>query len=156
MKQTCFMAICCALIFVGCKDVEHPLIWRSDVAPIVKRIPVLSSCTNMLWHGEVITKNTFMSTPGPSAYRVCCFIPCASTIIPSLQNTTPSADEILDEDTFYDAEKAVLNSRYGIVLGEEKAILNEVLNRELLHSPYWGYAIFFKQRDVLCIIFFGE
>ena len=69
---------CCILVHAGCGNKEQSLNWRRDVSPIIKRIPVLSCCTNMLWHGEIITKNSFMSPPGPSAYRVCCFIPDAS------------------------------------------------------------------------------
>ena len=85
MKLEAISFIACSIALLsGCEDKDQSLKWRNDTAPIVKRIPVLATCTNMLWHGEIITKNSFMSVPGPSAYRVCCFIPDASRVLPLL------------------------------------------------------------------------
>ena len=52
---------CCSILLsitVGCEECNPSIIWRRDVAPIQKRIPALLSCTNMLWHGEIITKDS--------------------------------------------------------------------------------------------------
>lgn len=144
------------LILVGCEDNEQPLNWRRDVAPIVKRVPVLSACTNMLWHGEIITKNSFMSPPGPSTYRVCCFIPNASQVLPPLNNKELSKNTSDEDDTFQPEEKVKLKSEFGVDLSMETGMVNERLNRQLLQPPYWGQCIFFKQKDILCIILYGE
>ena len=144
------------LVIFGCKDSAQSLNWRRDVSPIIKRVPVLSCCTNMLWHGEIITKNSFMSPPGPSAYRICCFIPNASRVLPSLLDKELSTDTSCEGDTFQSAEKAMLKSEFGIDLGIEVGMMNERLNHELLQSPYWGQCIFFRTKDVLCVILCGE
>ena len=152
----CFVIAYSIVFLAGCEDKEQSLKWRSDVSPIVKRIPSLATCTNMLWHGELITKNSFMSTPGPSAYRVCCFIPDASRVLPSLLDMGPSTDTSPDDAAFQPAELAMLESKYGIDPRIEMGMVNEKVNRKLLQHPYWGQCIFFKAKDILCIIFYGE
>lgn len=143
-------------VIVGCKDGVQSVNWRRDVSPIVKRVPVLSCCTNMLWHGEIITKSSFMSPPGPSAYRVCCFIPSASRVLPSLLDIESSTDVLYENDELQSAEKGMLKSEFGIDLSMEPGIVNEHLNRKLVQPPYWGRCIFFKTKDILCIILFCE
>lgn len=142
---------------IGCADNEQMMKWRKDVAPILRRMPILAACTNLLWHGEVITKNSFLSPPGPSTYRVCCFIPGASQIISSLQHMSFPVNLSRGDDVFLDDEKEMLKSEYGIDLSTEQfGLRNEQLNRELLQFPYWGECVYFKVKDVLCIIFYGE
>lgn len=154
---TISFGIACSIAFLaGCDDKDKSPKWRSDTAPIVKRIPVLSTCTNMLWHGEINTKNSFMSVPGPSAYRVCCFIPNASRVLPLLLDKELSTDTSCENDTFQPAEKAMLKSEFGIDFRVETSRVSEQLNRQLLQPPYWGQCIFFKQKDILCIILYGE
>ena len=157
MKLEAIGFIACSIALLsGCEDKDQSLKWRNDTAPIVKRIPVLATCTNMLWHGEIITKNSFMSVPGPSAYRVCCFIPDASRVLPLLFDEELSTDTLCESDTFQPAEKTMLKSEFGIDFRVEKSSASEQLNRNLLQSPYWGQCIFFKTKDVLCIILYGE
>ena len=139
-----------------CGYKEMPLTWCEDFTPITKRIPALSSCTNMLWHGEIITKNSLLSVPGPSAYRVCCFIPNASKSILDLSAVEYSQEVIHDGIDFLPAEKAMLKSEFKIDPDSDAGIFNEQLTHKLLQSPYWGQSIYFKTNDVLCIVLFGE
>lgn len=130
--------------------------WRRDVAPIQKRIAALASCTNMLWHGEIISKNSFLSPPGPSAYRVCCIIPDASLSIQGITIIESDKDVIHDRIDFLPIEKAMLKSKFKVNPETDTGVLNEQLTHTLLKSPYWGQSIYFKTNDVLCIILFGE
>lgn len=149
---------CCSILLsmvMGC-DENPSITWRRDTEPITKRIPVLASCTNMLWHGEIITKDSFMSPAGPSAYRVCCFIPNASQLIHGLPTVESSQAAVIDGIDFLPAEKAMLKSEYKIDPDVDKGMLNEQLTRKLLQPPYWGQSMYFKASDVLCIVLFGE
>ena len=67
-----------------------------------------------------------------------------------------STDTLCESDTFQPAEKTMLKSEFGIDFRVEKSSASEQLNRNLLQSPYWGQCIFFKTKDVLCIILYGE
>ncbi len=140
--------------FLMCEEIKPSITWRRDIAPIQKRIPVLSSCTNMLWHGEIITKDSFMSPAGPSSYRVCCFVPSASRYISSLPSggNSVASDATASNLPLESFEKAMLKSEYGIDLATDIWLINEKLNNELLQSPYWGQCVFFVSKDVLCII----
>ena len=144
------------IFFEGCKESTQSVNWRSDTGPIVRRIPALSTCTNMLWHGEIISNDSFFSIPGPSAYRICCFIPNASQILPILVGMKFSDNKSLDENTFQPVEKAMLKSKYDIDLCNETYIISKQLNRELLQPQYWGDGMFFKAKDFLWIILYGE
>ena len=130
--------------------------WRRDVAPIQKRIAVLASCTNMLWHGEIITKSSFLNPPLPNTYRICCFIPNASQLIHDLPVIESSHEFVVDGIDFLPAEKVMLKSEYKIDSDVDKGVINEQLTHKLLQSPYRGQSIYFKTSDVLCIVLFGE
>jgi len=130
--------------------------WRRDTTPIQKRIAMLAHCTNMLWHGEIITKSSFLSPPGPNTYRVCCFIPGASQFIHDLPAVESSQAAVIDGIDFLLAEKAMLKSEYKIDPDVDKGMLNEQLTRKLLQPPYWGQSMYFKASDVMCIVLFGE
>lgn len=150
---------CCSILLsvtVGCEESKPSITWRRDVEPIQKRIPVLSSCTNMLWHGEIITRNSFMSPAGPSAYRVCCFVPRASRYIASLPSGGAASDAAENNLPLEPVEKAMLKSEYGIDLAVDTWIINANISHELLSSPCWGQCVFFVSKDVLCIILYGE
>lgn len=54
-------------------------IWRKDAEPIITRFPSLATETNLYWKMELLTKQTFFSVPGPSAYRIKCFAYGCST-----------------------------------------------------------------------------
>ena len=148
---------CCGILLsmaMGCEESRQSTTWRRDLAPIQKRIPVLSSCTNMLWHGEIITKDSFVSPASPSAYRVCCFVPNASQFISSLPCGKASSDTSQNSIPLEPGEKVMLKSEYGIDLAIDAWLINEELNHELLRSPYWGQCAFFSSKDVLCIILY--
>jgi hypothetical protein len=110
----------------------------------------------MLWHGEIITKDSFMSPAGPSAYRVCCFVPSASRYISSLPSGSAASDVTEDNLPLEPVEKAMLKSEYGIDLAVDTWTINANIGHELLHSPYWGQCVFFVSKDVLCIVLYGE
>ncbi len=148
---------CSVLFFSGCKGKEQRIKWRRDIAPITKRVPALASCTNMLWHGEIITQNSFLSPPGPSSYRVCCFIPDASKVLPSLPKTNDTSNASSHESiTFQPTEKDMLKSEYHVNIHADVGVISEQLNRALLQSPYWGECVYFTTGDVLCIVLFGK
>lgn len=138
----------------GCDNLG--ITWRRDVAPIQKRIAVLASCTNMLWHGEIITKSSFLNPPLPNTYRICCFIPNASQLIHDLPVIESSHEFVVDGIDFLPAEKVMLKSEYKIDSDVDKGVINEQLTHKLLQSPYRGQSIYFKTSDVLCIVLFGE
>lgn len=146
------------LIFmvVGCVPNNKKLNWRTDNAPIVKRIPQLSNVTNMMWHGEIITKKSFLSVPGPSAYRIMCIIPQASQIIPTqIKDKLEFLAEF--DDTFFQlGERDVLKSNYGIDLDCNAQVTSDEFAKSLIKSPYWGQCLYFTEKDVLCIILFGD
>ena len=142
----------CCICTLNNRDIK----WRTDTAPIVKRIPLFSNCKNILWHGEVITKNSFLTVPGPSAYRIVCFVPQASRVVDALfVAESVSNPEAVCAD-LSNVERGMLKSRYGVDVNCNPPIVNGMLTETLIRSPYWGQCLYFKGKDVLCTILFGE
>ncbi|MGN0845713.1 MAG: hypothetical protein ACI4QT_10920 [Kiritimatiellia bacterium] len=77
-------------------------------------------------------------------------------MLPLLLDKELSTGKVCEDVLFQPTEKAMLKSEFGINLDIEVGMMNERLNRELLQSPYWGQCIFFRKKDVLCIILYGE
>ena len=141
----------------GCVENGQAVTWRRDVAPITKRIKALVGCTNMLWHGEIITNDSFMSPPGPSAYRVGCFVPNASKVMPSLsKNIKPVIEEKSEHASLLPVETAMLKSEYGIDANHDTKLLSKQLGNEIIQLPYRGQCIFFSEKDVLFVVLYGE
>lgn len=153
-KLTCCGLLC--IFLLGCGDHGNKMQWRRDIAPIVRRIPLLSSASEMLWNGKIVTKHSLFSPPGPSTYRICCFLPKASLIIPSLLEFDYQIEELCDNAIFADSELEVLKEEYGINTNLEGGIINTQITNQLVQSPYWGQCIYFKTQDVLVVILYGE
>ena len=158
MKRTCIKSI---LIFglaisSGCVGNDRAITWRRDVSPIKKRVKALSVCTNMLWHGEIVTKSSFLSPPGPSTYRVGCFIPNASQIMPSLSDVKFTNGTKSEYVSLLPAESSMLKSEYGIDAYGDTTLLSKQLDNELIRPPCWGQCLYFREKDILLIVFYGE
>ena len=119
-------------------------------------MPSLSACTNVLWHSKVITKNSLFSIPGPSAYRILCIIPNASRALPVLLTTKLDLAPVADSLEFNDDEIDMLSSVYGVDIQRESKHKSDGLNEALIKSPYWGGCIYFNEKDMLCVVLFGE
>lgn len=141
------------ILISGCTGSNEQIHWRKDIAPIVKRVPNLSPCTNMLWHGEIITKNSsIVGVPGPSAYRVACFIPSASCIVPPECLSTLNIVTVFEHLTA--SEWKVLKNQYSIDTSSKIKVGN-ALTRHFITSPYWGECVYFEEKDLLIILLFG-
>lgn len=154
-----YKLICCSLLcgyLCGCVEHENKMRWRRDMEPITRRIPLLSSASEMLWHGEIVTRHSFFTPPGPSTYRICCFLPQASRVIPSLPEFDSQVEKFCANALFVGPEVEVLDAEYGINLKLESGIVNAQITNQLLQAPYWGQCIYFKTQDVLVVILYGE
>lgn len=152
MKHVVYVIGC--ILISGCSDCNEQIHWRTDIAPIVKRVPNLSACTNILWHGEILTKNSLIfSVPGPSAYRVVCFVPSASSFIPpeclSALNVVATIEHLKED------EWQVVKNLYSIG-SSSKIKVGKALTRHFIISPYWGECFYFEKKDLLIILLFGE
>ena len=156
MKVPLFLLVSFFLGNSGCNRTNSSFTWRTDTAPMVKRMPILMNCTNMLWHGELITKNSFFSPPGPSAYRVVCFVPNASGTATTVFGGKLDLKPMTETDLFYPEEKRVLKSQHGIDVDHDRPMTSVTLNEAFIRHPYWGQCVYFKQSDVVCIFMFGE
>ena len=148
--------MCSAWVLSGCRDDEHEVVWRIDSAPISRRIPVLKSCTNLLWHGEIISKESFLSPPGPSAYRVGCIIPNASQSIRAMQDVETSFVATREDVDLLQIELLTLQNKYDIDSCADIRMRNESLDHVLIQPPCWGKSVYFKDKDVLFVVLYGE
>ena len=140
------------ILQVGCVEKNQEVKWLRDTDQMHKIIPALSSCTNMIWYCEALTQNSRFSPPGPTDYRTCCFIPNASKTIHGLQGIEFETDIVVPNFIFLESEKSMLNTEFNIDSNIEIGISGNKLNQELLNLPPGGKSIYFKSKDVLCIV----
>lgn len=140
------------ILQVGCVEKNQEVKWLRDTDSMHKIIPALSSCTNMIWYCEALTQNSRFSPPGPTDYRTCCFIPNASKTIHDLQRIDSETDIVVPNFVFVEHEKSMLKSEFNIDSNMEIGISGNKLNQELLNLPPGGKSIYFKSKDVLCIV----
>ena len=142
------------LFSTGCTEKQKPMAWRRDVAPIHRRMPALTPCINMLWHGEVLGQNSFWSIPGPSECRIGCFIPEASRILPSLTSVVPAAGTAQDivETEMEKEEIKMLKSEFGIDDPSIAIPLGKDFVDKIIKPEHWGKCLYFQEKDILFII----
>lgn len=154
MKE--ILVVCILILVVGCSQCTDNFNWRKDTAPIVKRIPALSSCTNILWHAEVITKQSMLSVPGPSTYRILCCVPNADIVLTGSLGGEMKFHPEQDQSLFVKAEIERMKIEYGIEVNEQMLLSNDDLTAKLIIPPYWGRCVYFEDKKVLCVVLYGE
>lgn len=156
-----YILLCCCVLFLYCySKKDTAIIWRYDTDPIVKRIPVLTKCTDMTWHAEDICNNSFSMVPGKSCYRIFCIIPNSSQYITELKENQ-NQKELLPSNhyiEFYDEETNLLKSQYNLDVNADVYTTNLPIIYDSLdyHRMFQRRILYFYEKDILIITFYLE
>ena len=151
---------CCILCLYSCFKKDNAIVWRYDRDPMVKRISVLTNCTDVVWHAENITNNSFCIVPGKSCYRIFCFIPNISQYITEFKENQ-NQKELLPSNhyiEFYNEETKLLKSQYNLDVNVDVYTTNIPIIYDSLnyHRIFQKRILYFYEKDILIISFYEE
>ena len=103
-----------------------------------------------------MSKDSQFSVPGPSAYRIVCFVPNANRIFTDIELNALNFHCVEDPNLLKEEEIEKLYADYGIKVNVRALLMNDEFTAKVIVSPYWGKCIYFKEQQLLCIVMFGE
>lgn len=132
------------IILCGCgrsSSNKTAIAWRNDPEPIVLRFPILKDSAAFIWRGELAGQSSCMSTPGPSAYRISCFVEKLSFAISNRIDVSDLQPIVFPTDVaFPDSVKSASTADW---------FSSEAIDKNLFNLKYQGKAFYAPTFDLL-------
>ena len=122
--------------------------WRTDSEPITSRFHTVNGASAFTWKGELAGKSSRMSVPGPSAYRVRCFVEGFTNAFPRAANLPDLQAAVLPAD-------AVFPKHLRAALGADWFTSSSIANA-MFSLKYQGKAFYAPKHNLLYFDAFWE
>ena len=102
MKCICIFFL--GLLMCGCNRSSpngSAALWRTDPQPITSRFDAVDGASAFTWKGELAGKSSRVFVPGPSAYRVRCFVEGFSNAFPDVTGLSDLQTADLPSDAVF-------------------------------------------------------
>lgn len=115
--------------------------WRTDSKPITSRIHAVDGSSAFTWKGELAGQSSSMSAPGPSTYRVRCFVEGFTNALPNAASLTDLQPASLPSDTVFPKH---LHAASG-----NDWFISRTIDDALFSLKYQGKAFYSPSHDLL-------
>lgn len=142
MKYFCMFFL--GLLMSGCRPSstnKASVSWRTDPQPITSRFRVVDGASAFVWKGELVDKHSRLSVPGPSAYRVRCFVE-------GFSNAFSNATELLDfQPTVLPSD--ISFPKHLLTIPGSEWYISTTIDKALFTLKYQGKAFYAPSHDLL-------
>lgn len=110
------------------------VVWKTEHEPVISIFPFLNKDNNIIWEAHIISKNSFLSVPGKSAYKFNLYILNASSVITNVATYKDYVETSLPKNTLLPCNECENLKWYTSIMLNKKLFVNDYNDENAYYS----------------------